>query len=540
MDRRSFLFATLTGVPAIVFANKGFDAAGRLNNLSSSNLNTTPILAETIYGKVQGYEFNGVKIFRGLPYGGPTEGMARFLPPSKPEKWTGIRDASVNEPRCFQNGDAIFYGDMLGPYFAGGRSDRKELSKQEDSENCLTVNVTTPALTGKRPVMVYIHGGGFSTGSGMLAVFADQHVKEQDVVVVGVTHRLNVFGYTYLGGLSDKYAIGNAGQLDLIAALEWVRDNISNFGGDPNNVMIFGESGGGAKVSTLLAMPAAKGLFHKASIQSGSMFKAADAESATQSAKSLMSKLGISKVDDLLKVPATELMKAGSNGLMGGSPVIDGHTLLRHPWDPDAPDISASIPLMIGNDKDETTLFAAMGGQKDIYELSDAGLRAELLKVRVPENRVDEVIALYKKNHPSETPSNLYFRITTDRGARINAARQAELQLAKGKANVFVWYFQWNTPFDGGKMRAFHTSDLPLSMRLTQYPESVQVSKQLSAAWAAFARNSNPGTKALPWPAYTLEKRTTMVFDADKSEAIDDPDKEVRLVIRAMPSGGLL
>jgi para-nitrobenzyl esterase len=540
MNRRSFLFSTLSGVPAIMLSGKVIAGVGNMMNLSSSGMMPESVVTETIYGKVQGYEFNGVKIFRGIPYGGPTEGMARFLPPSKPAKWTGLRDATINELKCFQNGDAIFYNDQLGNYFGGGRSDRKKLSKQEDSENCLTVNVTTPDLTGKRPVMVYIHGGGFSTGSGMLAVFADQHVKEQDVVVVGVTHRLNVFGYTYLGGLSEKYAVGNPGQMDLIAALEWVRDNISNFGGDPNNVMIFGESGGGAKISTLLAMPAAKGLFHKASIQSGSMFKASDAEIATKSARGLMDKLGISKVEDLNKVPAIDLMKAGSNGLMGGSPVIDGHSLLRHPWDPDAPDMSASIPLMIGNDKDESSLFAGWGGHDDIYKLDNAGLRTELIKSGIPENKVDTVINLYKKIHPSESPSNIYFRIATDRGARSNTAKQAELQLAKGKANVFVWYFQWNTPFDGGRMGAFHTSDLPLSMRLTLYPESVQVSKQLSAAWAAFARKSDPGTKELPWPAYTIDQRTTMVFDATMSDAVNDPHREERMMMKELPSGGLL
>jgi para-nitrobenzyl esterase len=540
MNRRSFLLTTFSGVPAILLSANVFAKAGNRINLPASNFRTASLVAETIYGKVLGYDFNGVKIFRGIPYGGPAEGMSRFLAPSKPDKWGGVWDATLNEPRCWQSGDAIFYGDLLGPYFAGGRPDRKVLSRQGNCENCLTVNVTTPALSGKRPVMVYIHGGGFATGSGMLAVFADQHVKEQDVVVVGITHRLNVFGYTYLGGLSEKYAIGNAGQLDLIAALEWVRDNISNFGGDPDNVMIFGESGGGAKVSTLLAMPAAKGLFHKASIQSGSMFKVSDPETATQSAKNLMLKLGISKVEDLLNVPAPVLLKAGPNGLMGSSPVIDGHTLLRHPWDPDAPEISASIPLMIGNDKDESTLFAAMGGQKEIYQLSDSGLRPELIKAKIPENKVDTLIALYKKDYPSETPSDLYFRISTDRGARSNTARQAELQLARGKANVFVWYFKWNTPFDGGRMKAFHTSDLPLSMRLTLYPESLQVSRQLSAAWAAFARNSDPGQPDLPWPSYTPEKRTTMVFDATHSEAVNDPDSEERIMLSEMPSGALL
>ncbi len=252
----------------------------------------------------------------------------------------------------------------------------------------------------------------------------------------------------------------------------------------------------------------------------------------------MMTKLGLTKVDDLLKVPAAELLKVATGGPMGPGPVIDGHSLLRHPWDPDAPEISADIPLMIGNDKDELSLFSL--ANENLYKLDDAGLRAELVKAKVPDDKVDALLSLYKRDHPKESPSDLYFRIATDRGARYNAARQAELQLARGKARVFVYYCQWNTPLADGKIRAFHTSDLPLTMRLTLFPESEQLSLQLSGAWAAFARNSDPGQKGLPWPAYTNEKRATMVFDGAKSEAINDPDRDERIMIRDMPSGSLL
>src|SRR4051812_34873152 len=220
-------------------------------------------IAETRQGRVQGASVRGVHMFRGIPYGGATESTGRFLPPSKPAKWAGVRDATLTGPRCVQGPENIFTHPIIGEYFAGGRPDRLELAKQTDSENCLVLNVLTPGLRGKRPVMVYIHGGGFTSGSSALTLFSDGLVREQDVVLVGVNHRLNVFGYTYLGGLSSKYATGNVGQLDLVAALEWVRQNIAQFGGDPSKVMIFGESGGGAKVSALMAMPAAKGLFHK-------------------------------------------------------------------------------------------------------------------------------------------------------------------------------------------------------------------------------------------------------------------------------------
>jgi para-nitrobenzyl esterase len=541
MDRRVFLISSMASVPAIMFAgsaSKAFAGSWAGNSVLLSGKKATSVDAETIYGKVRGYAVDGVSVFRGVPYGGPTEGTARFLPPSKPEKWSGLYDATVNGQRCVQAPGVIFTDPLIGAYFGGGRPDRVELARQIDSENCLNLNVLTKGLRGKRPVMVYIHGGGFSGGSGLLTVYGDRHVREQDVVLVGINHRLNIFGYIYLGGLSEKYAVGNPGQLDLILALEWVRDNIANFGGDPNNVMIFGESGGGAKVSTLLAMPAAKGLLHKAAIQSGSMFMATDAATATKNANALMTKLGLTKVDDLVKVPAADLLKAATGGPMGLGPVIDGHSLMRHPWDPDAPEISAGIPLMIGNDKDELSLFSL--ANENLYKLDDAGLRVELVKAKIPVDKVDALLTLYRKDHPKESPSDLYFRIATDRGARHNTARQAELQLARGKARVFVYYCQWNTPLADGKIRAFHTSDLPLTMRLTLFPESENLSRQLSGAWAAFARNSDPGQKDLSWPAYTSETRATMVFDGAKSEAINDPDRDERIMIRDMPSGSLL
>src|SRR5690349_1969438 len=261
-------------------------------------------IAETLQGRVQGASNRGVYIFRGIPYGHVTEGAGRFLPPSKPATWTGVRDATITGPRCVQNPGNIFTHPIIGEYFAGGRPDRLELAKQSDSENCLVLNVLTPGLRGKRPVMVYLHGGGLTSGSSALTLFSDGLVREQDVVLVGVNHRLNVFGYTYLGGLSAKYATGNVGQLDLVAALEWVRGNIPQFGGDPGNVMIFGESGGGAKVSALLAMPGARGLFHKASVQSGSSLRVGTRETGTESAKRLLANLGLAEkqVDDLQRI----------------------------------------------------------------------------------------------------------------------------------------------------------------------------------------------------------------------------------------------
>ena len=250
-------------------------------------------------------------------------GAKRFLAPAKPEKWTGVRDAIETGPRCVQAPGNLFIS-VIGDYFSGGRRNRMGLDQQTDSENCLVLNVLTPSLSSRKkvPVMVYIHGGGFTGGSGVIAVVADDFPREQDVVLVSVNHRLNSFGYLYLGELSDKFPdSGNAGMLDLVLALEWVRDNIENFGGDPHNVTIFGESGGGGKVSTLMAMPAAKGLFHKAIVESGSTLRAATREDATRRAKGVLQKLGLSEnqVAELQKCPGAEAVRGWDGWSRSGS-----------------------------------------------------------------------------------------------------------------------------------------------------------------------------------------------------------------------------
>jgi len=460
-----------------------------------------------------------------------------------------VRDAISNGPRCVQGPGNLFFDDRIGDTFSGGRPDREWLAVQWDSENCLNLNVLTPGLEGRRPVMVYIHGGGFAAGSAALSAFSDALVRREDVVLVGINHRLNVFGYLYLGGLDERYARGNVGQLDLIAALQWVRENIAAFGGDPGNVTVFGESGGGAKISTLMAMPAAQGLFHRAIVESGSMLRATPPEAATELAGQLLARLGIGRQDlaRLRSIAAKELLQAcladqqGQAGaLMRLAPVIDGLTLPGPTWEPapgNAPRISAHVPMIIGNCKDEGTLFAA---DPSLFELDESGLRARLAAAGLPAGEVEPLLALYRRAHPGETPDRLWFRIATDRGARWNATRQAELKLAGGQAPVYLYYFAWNTPCDGGRLGAWHTAELPLVMGLTLYPESEALSRQLGAAWAAFARTGDPSTPDLAWPAYTLERRSTMVWDAAGSRAVDDPDGPIREALRGHPSGGLL
>lgn len=499
-------------------------------------------IVETQYGRVRGAVVGGVRIFRGLPYGGPTEGATRFLPPAKPIPWAGVRDATVTGPRCIQPPANLFLDPIIGEYFGGGRPDRVELAQQSDSENCLVLNVLTPGLTGKRPVLVYIHGGGFGVWSSILTLFSDRFVREQDVVLVGINHRLNVFGYIYLGGLSEKYAVGNVGQLDLVAALEWVRDNIAAFGGDPGNVTLFGESGGGGKISALMGMPAAKGLFHRAIIESGSLTHVGTPEQGTATARELLANLGLTdkQVDALQKIPADKLFQAaharsGAPGsvpsLMRFGPVVDGHTLPEQPWEPRASPLSDGIPMIIGCCKDEASLFSL--GQPELYSLDWDGLRARLGLSGIAEADVNALLALYRRDHPQESPSDLYFRIRTDRTMRPRAVRQAELKLAQDGANVYMYYFSWNTPCVEGKVRAFHTAELPLAMRLVRYPESERLSQHISGAWAAFARSGNPSPDDFPsWPTYTMSQRATMIFDIPQSQVVNDPDGDERLFLR--------
>jgi para-nitrobenzyl esterase len=534
LSRRDLLRNSLSiGIPALV--------GGPLVKRAAARGGGAAPIAETQHGKVRGVDWQGVYVFRGIPYGGPTEGGARFLPPVKAAPWAGIRNAIENGPRCVQGSGKMYSDPEFGAYFRGP-TDRPDLAEEKNSENCLVLNVLTPGLKGKRPVMIYIHGGGYSNLSSQIVVFGDALPREEDVVLVGINHRLSAFGYLYLGGLSEKYSVGNVGQLDLIMALEWVRDNIAHFGGDPGNVTLFGASGGGGKLNTLMAMPAAKGLFHRAIIESGSQLRADEKETATQTAKVVLSKLGLAEdqVAELQRIPAQKLYAAAEGtGSLTVGPVVDGLSVPRQIWDPLAPAMSADIPLLIGNCKDESTLFSKQ--HEELFHLDDAGLREGVLKAGVPGSNVDSLLAAYRRDHPKDTPSDIYFRISADRGARWNAVRQAELKIEQGKAKVYLYYFVSEPPVAGGKYKAFHTAEHPLSLRLVLYPELERLSKQISGAWVAFARHGTPNRQGLPdWPAYSTSERATMIFDTHKSEAVHDPDSEERLMLLNWPSRRLL
>ena len=495
-----------------------------------SNVGAGAAVASTTYGGIRGIVANDVLSFRGVPYGGSADGLNRFRPPSKPTPWKGVRDATKAGPRAMQaSTETIFGSPLIGSYFSGGRKDALGITAEPNSENCLVLNVITPALRGQRPVMVYIHGGGLDALSGALTLISDRFVAEQDVVVVGVNHRLNVFGYTYLGGLDAAYPdSGNVGQLDLIAALKWVRDNIENFGGDPSNVTLFGESAGGGKISTLLAMPGTKGLFHRAIIESGSfLLKVRDPETATEDTKKLLSRLGLgaSQVGELWRLSTDKLLSAYSSTAGHGGPVVDGRSLPHQTWASGAPPEAAGVSLIIGSCKDETTLFSL--DDAALFSLDWPTLRDRQIKAGIPENKVDTLLSAYRADYPLDSPSDLYFRIASDRGFRRNAISQAEAKLRQGRGDVYMYYFEWDTRLGDGRLRAFHTAELPLAMRLVANPQAEELSKQIAGAWAAFARRGDPNHPGLPhWQRYSLEQRATITFDAGKTALVRNPAEQ--------------
>jgi len=497
------------------------------------------VVVEADSGKLRGIVENGISIFKGIPYGGPADGAGRFTPPTKPAPWTGVRDALAFGARAMQ-ADEMFAGvPELIKLFSG----REE---QPMSENCLFLNVWTPA-TGdakKRPVMFWCHGGGFFAGSGSSPWYDGTNLSRKgDVVIVTVNHRLGAFGYLHLGeaGGEASRSSGNAGMLDLVAALRWVRDNIAAFGGDPNNVTIFGESGGGAKVSVLMAMPSARGLFHRAIVQSGPGARMASPEDGAETTRALLGALGLKadQIDELRKLPADRLLKAqltvsaqigvmsmANRRRLGFNPVVDGIALPAHPFDPVAPDISADVPLMIGTNLHETTLFFAFFPWFD--KLDEADLRKRVASIMG--DSADRIIEIYRRGQPNMTPKDLFIAITTDRMMRGPSLTTADRKIAQHAAPAYVYLFTYETPVLGGKLKSPHALEIPFvfdnlaSAPLAgDNPGRLLLGDKMSRAWIAFARSGNPNHNGLPqWPAYSTAQRPTMMFE-DKCHVVNDP-----------------
>ena len=487
---------------------------------------------ETAFGRVRGIDAGGIKTFKAIPYGANTTGRNRFRPPVDPAKWTGVRDALAYGPSAPQRepGTAPNTSDLA---VAGA-------GMREESEDCLVLNVWTPAVgdNRKRPVMVWCHGGGFSTGSGSSPITEGEALARRgDVVVVTLNHRLNVMGFTFLedAGGAEFAGSGDAGMLDIVHALKWVRDNIGRFGGDAGNVTVFGQSGGGRKVSTLLAMPSAKGLFHRAIIESGATLKLVDREQAVRVAAELMKTLGIDRanVRQIQSLPQDRIMAAYFATMrqmnvdqmtMGFSPTVDGMQVPQHPFHPTASAVSASVPVMLGSTRTELTSSAAPA----LFSLDDGGLKTRITQLLGAQ--AEPVLTTYRKTNPKATPSDLYFLIASDHRYSGPVMKIAERRAALGQGPVFLYYFRWESPLQGGKFKSPHTIEIPFAFdnvkraALTKdAPTAQALADKVSGAWLAFARSGNPSISQLPqWTPFNARDRATMVFDND-SRVVNDP-----------------
>jgi para-nitrobenzyl esterase len=502
---------------------------------------------DTVEGRLRGQKENGVCIFRGVRYAGPPVGQARFKAPPPLPKWQGVRDALVfGHPALQANGQTFGRGETA------------------PDEDCLVLNVWTPEVNDgrKRPVMFYCHGGGFSTGSGASAYQDGSNLaRENDVVVVESNHRLGIMGYLFLADvLGEPYRhSANAGMLDIVAALAWTQRNIEVFGGDPGNVMVWGESGGGAKTSCIYAMPAAAPYFHKASIESGPGVRMTEREVAEATTRWALGKLGLTPktAHKLLEIPAAKLLEVqlnpppngslsptggrkgiGASGMGGFSPVADGLVLPAHPFDPVAPAISAGKPLIVGSNRDEVVFFQMFSPDKSGFSLDEAGLR-QRITARFGSN-APQLLAAYQRGRPDALPSEIAIAIESAAFAGAGAIAIAERKAAQARAPVFMYlmtdHINALVPGTNYQIGAMHAMDIRLKFDNLEVAEQRQPSqtpeehadhelaaKNMSRMWASFARSSQPAAAGQPaWPAYNLQTRATMMI-ASRCHVAEDP-----------------
>jgi para-nitrobenzyl esterase len=493
---------------------------------------------ETESGKVSGVTAGGVHIFKGIPYGASTAGANRFMPPRKPDSWSGVREAVAYAGRSPQAASAPQRPELATVW---GPIDTLPVG-----EDCLTLHVWTPGLdNGKRPVMVWLHGGAFSYGSANSPRYDSTNLAQRnDVVVVAINHRLNVFGHLDLSAVGgERFAqSGNVGVLDLVLALEWVRDHAARIGGDPGNVTIFGQSGGGGKVSALLAMPQAKGLFHKAIVQSGASVRFAERERTTQLADAVLKQLGLGKdqLDKLQALPVASLSEAIAPAQKtlprprfplldryNFGPVIDGKLLPAQPFDPAGPVVSDDVPVLVGGTKDESAIFLAPDNAVWNRTLTDADLHKRVEPIAG--SATDPVLAYYSCCKPAATAAERLITATTASNFGVRSILLAERKAERAKAPVWMYEFAWETPAFDGKLKSCHSVEVPFVFDTLKVigerhdkPGAQALAEKVSKTWATFAR-----TGKAAWTPYTADKRTTMVFNAD-SRAVDDPDKDVR------------
>lgn len=508
-------------------------------------------LADTQYGKVRGYVLRGITYYLGIPYGADTSGANRFMPPQKPKPWTNVYPA-------------LWWGnsapqEMTNRYENKFASFRDHWNYDDVSEDCLRVNVFTPGTRDgkKRPVLFWIHGGGFTSGNGIEqdGYNGENLARLGDVVFCSINHRLGPLGFCNLAGVGGNQfaASGNVGMLDIVAALEWVRDNISNFGGDPSNVTIMGQSGGGAKVCILTAMPSAKGLFHKAVVLSGASRKAGDKAYSEKLGAAVVQEAGLASGDlaklqsmpwkDFYALSAKAQSAMARNAAPGGgmgrgfSPVVDGHYLPQHPYDPIAAATAADVPMIISSVKNEQS-----------PSWSDPAIESITLEQVVEKvkqragfgagfgDKASDVVESYAKAFPNRKPVEIWSLVSSNRQSVVALADVK----SKQSAPVYVDWFTWQPPLFDNRLRAFHCIDISFwfyntDLMLTHTGGGGRpraLSTKMAGALLQFMKTGNPNGAGLPeWPKYSAERGETMIFD-DTCEARNDPDREAR---KALP-----